>query len=961
MRWRTIILLAILFGSAIALLAWRLWRGPDPADILAAIEPPPAPVLSAAAEAETFRLPDGFRMELVASEPLVIDPVAMDWDDSGRLYVVEMRGFMPNLDGIGEDRPVGRVVVLEDEDLDGRMDSSTVFLDGLVLPRAVAVLPQGVLIGSPPDLLLCRDVNRDGRCEAEEKTRIGDYGHEPGNVEHRENGLLPGIDGWIYNAKSDRRFRLGPEATDIEISTTAFRGQWGIAQDDEGLLYSNHNSGFLYADTFPAEYTFRQRAVAARSRKEGLNVDLSRGETVYGVRVAPGLNRAQQRGTLRADGRQKMPTAVSGLAIQRGHQYGDDYTGDAFVPESGGAAVAHFDLEWVDGQRIAHHRRYPDPDFDEREFLASTDERFRPVDVKVGPDGALWILDMYRGVIQHAEYVSDHLRQYVKDQGLEAPGETGRIWRVVREDAPILRTPPSLESPAALVQGIASPNAWTRDRASRQIVFAPSKDLIQMLTAQADLTPASEVARLHTLAQLGALSGEVWNLALRNPSAVVRRTALRLRSGVVASPAQRSSRLLHALNDSDPLVRLEAVHAVGDPDIAERPLGRLLAIGRGSAAEAAPDARLRQAVLSGLAGFERAALDCELHGNAAAQTEVCTNGAEGAGSRPNPAGRTAWISELAATAYFTFVTDPEERGSENVAWMLARIAEQSDTELQTALLEGIESAQRLPGNRRIVLADAPALFADERFGPAALIESIRRGITWPDDPRPGLAAALTPAQNRLREKGAVLFNATCATCHGGSGLGQSGLAPPLAGSAWVRDADAWLGRIILHGLTGPVEVEGQTWNGQMPGHQQDPRFDDATLAGLMTHLRRTWGHAGDPVDPKTVRQIRLETQNRKAPWTAEELLALDVRHRLDRFEGVYKVPIVGIKMRVERDGALLRFGRESGETAPMTEISDGFFLGDDVDIRFDTSVTGPAPEASIRFGSDTVTVHRVDS
>ncbi len=149
---RAAVIVALLL--ALGALAFLWWRGPDPAEILASLEVPPSPVLSPTEEQATFRLAEGFRIELVASEPLVVDPVAMDWDDEGRLYVVEMRGFMPDIDGTGEDRPVGRIVVLEDVDGDGRMDTSHVFLDGLVLPRAIAVLPEGVLVGAPP--FLCR-------------------------------------------------------------------------------------------------------------------------------------------------------------------------------------------------------------------------------------------------------------------------------------------------------------------------------------------------------------------------------------------------------------------------------------------------------------------------------------------------------------------------------------------------------------------------------------------------------------------------------------------------------------------------------------------------------------------------------------------------------------------------------------------------------------------------------------
>jgi glucose/arabinose dehydrogenase len=292
----------------------------------------------------------------------------MDWDDEGRLYVVEMRGFMPDVDGAGEGEPLGRVVVLEDRDGDGRMDHSHVFLDGLVLPRAVVVLPEGVLVGAPPDLWLCQVGTAPGASVDEsvcaDKARLTHYAKGRHDPEHLENGLLAGVDGWIYNAKSNRRFRLEGDA--LQVEETVFRGQWGIAQDDEGRLFHSHNSAFLYGDAIPGEYAMRQPGTASNPQKPGIAVALAEGAEVFGIRVAPGLNRAYLRGSLRADGRQLAPTGVSGLAIQRGDQYGPEFVGDAFVPEAAGQVVAHFAVERAGVALRAEHRIYPDPDYGQR-------------------------------------------------------------------------------------------------------------------------------------------------------------------------------------------------------------------------------------------------------------------------------------------------------------------------------------------------------------------------------------------------------------------------------------------------------------------------------------------------------------------------------------------------------------------------------------------------------------------
>jgi glucose/arabinose dehydrogenase len=168
------------------------------------------PVYTAEQELARFTTQPGYRVELVAAEPLVQDPVAIDFDPDGRIWVVEMRAFMPNLQGTGEDRPVGRIVVLDDTNDDGRMDRKTVFMDSLVLPRAVKVLSQGVLVAEVPNLWLVRDTNGDGRADSKELVR-DDYGTKQSNPEHNANGLLWGIDNWIHNANYAGEFRLGAD------------------------------------------------------------------------------------------------------------------------------------------------------------------------------------------------------------------------------------------------------------------------------------------------------------------------------------------------------------------------------------------------------------------------------------------------------------------------------------------------------------------------------------------------------------------------------------------------------------------------------------------------------------------------------------------------------------------------------------------------------------------------------
>ncbi|MGB0621542.1 MAG: DUF7133 domain-containing protein [Myxococcota bacterium] len=916
-------------------IAFVVFRGPDPETILAGIERPESPELEPEEARLAFRVAEGFRVELVAAEPLVVDPVAMDWDDEGRLYVAEMRGYMPDIAGGDEERPIGQVALLEDEDGDGRMDTRRVFADGFVLPRAVRVLPEGVLIAEPNRLWLCRDTTGDGRCD--DKRLLGAYALPGPSPEHQENGLLPGPDGWLYNAKSERRIRL--EGDGFVSEPSPFRGQWGIARDDEGHLFYNHNSGFLYGEVFPGEYAMRQVFTATRLEKPGLNVPLSDGEKVWGVRVAPGLNRAYVRGTLRADGRQNAPTGVSGLVIQRGDQYGPDFVGDAFVPESAGNTVSRFRVTRDGTALSAEHVLEPDPEWDQREFLASTDERFRPVDAKVGPDGAIHVIDMYRGVIQHAVYVSDYLADYVDRNELAPPGARGRIWRIVREDRPIERAPPSLEGVTAQVAALDHPNGWVRDRAQRRLVAAADPAAAAALRRFAFTTPLGRLHALWTLAGLGALDEETWRRGLEDEDPRVRRAALRAGEASLAARPIGLAAVEALLEDRDALVRLQAIHTLGRRGLPAALSARLGALARSGTP------LVRQAVLSGLAGQELEALTQEL--------ELAS------GTSPTDS-QAAWRGELAGAVHRAAQENADP--ALDVAVLLDLIGS-SDPESAIAMLEGIVAAQRAPGAERVVLAAAHPIFSEQGpFGAEVkdAIARVRPHVTWAGDPRPGGARALTEKEEALRARGETLFANSCANCHGANGAGQRGLAPPLVGSPWVRDADDWLVRIMLHGVTGPIVVAGETWESTMPGHAMDPRFDDAGVAAVATFVRRAWGHGDEPIAQSTVASIRAKEQDRAMPWTVDELEALSVEHRLDAYVGRYDLPLPGIHFVVERRGPSLVIGRGDGAVAPVLELGLDTFSGEGLMLLFSRDEDRRVEGAQASFQGMSFTLDRAD-
>src|SRR3954470_6837841 len=273
-----------------------------------------SPALSPEAEAKTFFLPPGYHAELVASEPMVEDPILIDWDANGRMWVIEMIGYMQDLPATNERSPLGRISVLEDTNRDGKMDKKTVFMDGLVLPRALKVLDHGVLIGEPPHLWLAQDTNGD--LVADKRELIVDtYGQELGNIEHNANSLTWAMDNWMYTSEHNGYLRLKDGKFDYQ--PTLSRGQWGATQDDAGRIYRNTNEAALFVDLLPARYFTRNPNLG---RTRGLYESLQNDEvnTVWPLISARGVNRGYQDGILGPDGRLAHFTSVCSPTVYRG-------------------------------------------------------------------------------------------------------------------------------------------------------------------------------------------------------------------------------------------------------------------------------------------------------------------------------------------------------------------------------------------------------------------------------------------------------------------------------------------------------------------------------------------------------------------------------------------------------------------------------------------------------------------
>lgn len=414
----------------------------------------PAPVVSPQESIKKMHLEDGFEARLVASEPLIVAPVAVSFDNKGRMWAVEMLDYMPDTVGTGEDKPTGKVVILSDTNGDGVMDDRKVFLDSLVLPRAICLIENGILVAEPPRLWYYEIENdKPGK-----KTLVDSAYAEGGNVEHQPNGLLRDIDNWIYNAKSAKRYRK--KGNQWLIERTHFRGQWGISQDDYGRLFYNNNSENLLGDYFSpglGAYNKNQKSVA------GFNKKIVDDNHVYPVGPTPGVNRGYMQGILDDSLRLVNFTAACGPVVYTADLFGKNYYNNAFVAEPSANLIKRNVLTdkgyVVDGKQA----------YKGKEFLASEDERFRPVNLTVGPDGALYIVDMYRGIIQHKTYLTPYLKNEIKERELTQPLSCGRIYKIIRKGktGDVVRL---ANDPAKLVELLQHPNSWVRNEAQQLLV-----------------------------------------------------------------------------------------------------------------------------------------------------------------------------------------------------------------------------------------------------------------------------------------------------------------------------------------------------------------------------------------------------------------------------------------------------------------------------------------------------------
>ncbi len=442
-----------------------------------------------------YQVEPGFELEMIASEPLLKAPVAIDFDSKGRIWVAQMPGYMDDIRGSGEEEPTGSIRILEDLDNDGVADHAKIFLDSLVMPRALAHVYGGLLYAEPPFLYFV-DIEND---KPTNRIVVDSIYAAEGNPEHQPNGLLLNVDNWIYNAKSNFRYQRKNGVWKKEPTT--FRGQWGISHDNFGRLYYNNNSQQLLGDHVLPNRLVRNKNFTP---KAGVNQKLTNDQRVYPIH-ATDVNRGYAPGVLNADSVLVNTTAAAGLVLYRGGAFPEGYNENVFVSIPEGNLIKRNILTFTGDSTTAKQA------WENKEFLASTDEGFRPVTLKNGPDGAMYIVDMHRGMIGHHAYLSPYLKKKTAVSRMDTLVNFGRILKV-KSSANKTEAIPDFEAlnSSELVALLKHKNGWVRDRAQNFLIFKESKDAVSQLKELA-LNGDSKWTRIHALHTLNGLDALDFN------------------------------------------------------------------------------------------------------------------------------------------------------------------------------------------------------------------------------------------------------------------------------------------------------------------------------------------------------------------------------------------------------------------------------------------------------------------
>jgi putative membrane-bound dehydrogenase-like protein len=597
-----------------------------PGVALSADDPRGGP-LSPEEAARSFRIEPGLRLELVAAEPLIVSPVAMAFDERGRLFVAEDRGYPT---GPGEGKPpVGRIALLTDSDGDGRMDRRAEFAEGLTFPNGVLPWDGGLIVTCAPEILFLRDVDGDGR--ADERRVLFAGFSTAGSTQLRVSHPTLSVDNWVYVTSGLTGGKVvspsHPEVAPVELKRTDFRfrpdgsaweaadggAQFGLTFDDFGRRFFCYNRVQVQHAVISSATLRRNPHLAFSDTVQDCPAETV-AEPLKGHGAAARLYPISRNVTT-ADSHAGTFTAACGVTIFRGSGLPESYRGGAFSCDPTGNLV-HFDRLEPRGATFSAR-----PPRQGVEFLASSDNWCRPVFLAQGPDGALYVCDMYRKTIEHPDYLPTEIR---KQTDFDSGKDRGRIWRVASSSTPPgearrLRQPDlSGASIETLCKTLLDRNGWHVDTAHRLLLARrdpASIGPLKALAASPSSPPTAVVHAVRVLEALKGLDGPTLNLALGHPSPPVREDALLLAEPRLAADPTWLAPVRKLADDPDARVRFRTAIALG----ASRPEaeGVAAALARIAAIDGA-DRWARAAVFSSLSGRESAFLEALRDGPRAA-------------------------------------------------------------------------------------------------------------------------------------------------------------------------------------------------------------------------------------------------------------------------------------------------------------------------------------------------------
>lgn len=523
----------------------------------------------------TFEVLDGFTVDQVAAEPLVTDPIALAFDEQGRMFVVEMRGYSEQYE-----ENAGLIARLEDTDGDGHFDKRSVYVDNLAWPTAVTCYDGGIFVGVPPDILYCKDTTGDGVADHQEVVYTG---FSLKNVQGLMNTLKWGLDNRIYGATSTsgadvkpgndpaalplslrgRDFKIEPKSR--KLSPISGGGQHGMSMDPWGRRFVSSNSDHIQQVMFDDHYLARNPYLAAPGSRKSIASD-GAAATVY--RISPVEPWRIVRTRLRVKG--IVPgvvegggtpagyfTGATGVTIYRGNAWPEEYYGNAFIGDAGSQLVHRKTINEDNILLVA------DRADENTEFLRSTDTWFRPVQYANAPDGTLYVMDMYREIIEHPLSLPPLIKKHLD---LTSGHDRGRIYRVLPDGFKQPALPRLHEADSAtLVATLDHDNGWHRETAARLIYEQQNPDAVaparKLVTS--GHRPEGRIRALYALDGLGALTSADVLPALKDASPKVREHALRLSEAFLNDEPALLDAVLALQSDTTPQVQYQLAFSLG--------------------------------------------------------------------------------------------------------------------------------------------------------------------------------------------------------------------------------------------------------------------------------------------------------------------------------------------------------------------------------------------------------------